>query len=236
MSDPSPIRDVDGISEATFQASTVNWFYFVKIEFPAVTPFSAVTLRYTQRKGGFVGDIDGSSQTWDEYDFKVEGLAQSHDSILEVSSINLQNTDGFWTYKMFAYGLRGRWVTVYQVWLTPSLIPTLVGKYILFQGQIDEAELTIRAQLSLTPFRTPFAITVPGRRYSDLCGYIYKDPATCQYVGAVPTCDRTRNGANGCNPAHANQSHFGGFDLLPKPNTTLTWGKAALGNVQKYPL
>lgn len=51
----------------------------------------------------------------------------------------------------------------------------------------------------------------PGRRQRrDLCGWRYKDATTCGYTGELPSCDQTRDGANGCK-VHGNANRFGGF-------------------------
>lgn len=62
------------------------------------------------------------------------------------------------------------------------------------------------------------ARTVPARRqFRDFCAWRYKDPTTCKYAGAMPTCDLTLQGANGCQ-AHANSVNFGAFPGLRNLN------------------
>jgi hypothetical protein len=52
--------------------------------------------------------------------------------------------------------------------------------------------------------------TFPRRRQTkDYCQWRYKG-AECGYTGALPTCDLSLNGANGCK-AHDNVIHFGAF-------------------------
>lgn len=50
------------------------------------------------------------------------------------------------------------------------------------------------------------------RQFKDRCGWLYKS-SRCGYAGALPKCDYTLNGANGC-AAHNNISNFGGFPGL----------------------
>lgn len=46
------------------------------------------------------------------------------------------------------------------------------------------------------------------------CSWVYMG-AECGYAGALPTCDRTLEGANGCR-VHANQTRFGGAPAIPR--------------------
>ena len=47
------------------------------------------------------------------------------------------------------------------------------------------------------------------RQFRNRCAWKYKGER-CKYSGAMPTCDYTRDGANGC-IAHSNEVNFGGF-------------------------
>ena len=48
------------------------------------------------------------------------------------------------------------------------------------------------------------------RQFRDFCSWKYKDADTCKYAGAMPSCDLTFQGPNGCS-AHNNTKNFGGF-------------------------
>lgn len=50
------------------------------------------------------------------------------------------------------------------------------------------------------------------RQFRNRCAWKYKG-LRCKYAGALPTCDYTRDGANGC-IAHNNEANFGGFPGL----------------------
>lgn len=57
--------------------------------------------------------------------------------------------------------------------------------------------------------------TVPGGRYlRDNCRHIYKDPLSCKYAGALATCAKVLEGADGCR-AHLNVTNFGAFPGIP---------------------
>lgn len=59
----------------------------------------------------------------------------------------------------------------------------------------------------------PLKYQFPYRRqYRDRCPWVYKG-VRCGYTGALPTCDYTLNGTNGCR-AHNNIVNFGGFPAL----------------------
>ena len=56
----------------------------------------------------------------------------------------------------------------------------------------------------------PVTFRFPRRRQRrDVCQWRYKS-AYCGYTGALPTCDFTMNGSNGC-IAHANGPRFGAY-------------------------
>uniref|UniRef100_UPI002B053875 hypothetical protein n=2 Tax=Aeromonadaceae TaxID=84642 RepID=UPI002B053875 len=55
----------------------------------------------------------------------------------------------------------------------------------------------------------PLMRMFPGRtQMRDRCSFRYKS-ACCGYTGALPSCDLTLTGDNGCR-AHQNESRFGG--------------------------
>jgi hypothetical protein len=56
----------------------------------------------------------------------------------------------------------------------------------------------------------PLTLRFPTRlQFRNRCPWRYKG-RECGYAGALPTCDFTLNGANGCR-AHNNETRFGGF-------------------------
>jgi phage-related protein len=58
--------------------------------------------------------------------------------------------------------------------------------------------------------RNPLGINFPARmQWKDRCAWQYKG-AECGYTGALPTCDFSLQGDNGC-AAHNNTRRFGGF-------------------------
>lgn len=56
----------------------------------------------------------------------------------------------------------------------------------------------------------PLSLRFPARdQFRDRCPWVYKG-VRCKYAGSLTSCDRTKNGANGCS-AHNNVINFGGF-------------------------
>lgn len=58
--------------------------------------------------------------------------------------------------------------------------------------------------------RNPLAQRFPRRlQWRDRCSWLYKS-TDCGYAGALPSCDYSLQGGNGC-AAHGNTQRFGGF-------------------------
>lgn len=86
-------------------------------------------------------------------------------------------------------------------------------------AEMDETFLIIDSTVSdyVVKFtlgvETAVAYRFPNfRQFRNRCSWKYKG-VRCQYAGVMPTCDYTRDGANGC-IAHGNELHFGGFPGL----------------------
>lgn len=208
-------RSLGAIATSEPAENTVKFWDFVKIDFPSPTN----TLRYTNRTGGFVGDIEGSSQTWTEYDVKVGDLAQTQQKVLDVSWIDLANLNNVWSDLILNTGIEGRPVTIYQAWFDTDTDAKL-GQFSPYYGRLDRAAYRDgRVRVAVTPDRSGFSQMLPARIIGPICGYIFKDTLTCQYVGAETTCDHTRAACAN----RSNLSHFGGFDQLPDPTKPITW-------------
>jgi len=71
-------------------------------------------------------------------------------------------------------------------------------------AQNYDVQFTLGAENAVT-------VTFPRRtQRKDFCQWRYKDPDTCAYAGALPSCDLTLQGPNGCG-AHDNSPNFGGY-------------------------
>jgi len=59
----------------------------------------------------------------------------------------------------------------------------------------------------------PLSVKAPRRvQSSNACPWLYRD-VRCKYAGALPTCDLTFSGSNGCK-VHQNEENFGGFPAV----------------------
>uniref|UniRef100_UPI0039787912 hypothetical protein n=1 Tax=Salmonella sp. SAL4445 TaxID=3159900 RepID=UPI0039787912 len=87
-----------------------NYRQFFKVAFPA--PLG--TLRYTNLIGGFIGNGDGSSQTWVYRDFVLGRVSQGVVSFTTVSWIDMANLDFVWDGYIADYGVHKRACVVYQ--------------------------------------------------------------------------------------------------------------------------
>ena len=86
--------------------------------------------------------------------------------------------------------------------------PEYSQKFWVLKSTVQEYEVsfTLGAQ---NPLRQRFPRRI---QYRDRCSWRYKS-VECGYTGALPTCDFTLQGPNGC-AAHNNTRRFGGFPGL----------------------
>lgn len=78
-----------------------------------------------------------------------------------------------------------------------------------FQVTVASAQ-EYTAQFTLGAENPLFKLFPRRLQAKNFCAWRYKDPTTCTYAGALPSCDLTLNGTNGCK-AHGNELNFGGF-------------------------
>ncbi len=169
-------------------------------------------------------NIDGVEATWESFDFVLTGPVQSQASPLDVSTISFQNLDNTWSDHVFIDGVRGARITVYQAWFDTSNL--FLGAMKVFDGRLDDGEISSRAKFSMIPYATPWTTVVPGRTFTPTCQYVFKDKLTCQYVGVDTTCAKTITDCRS-RTGGSNEIHFGGFVELPPPNFKYVWGDVA---------
>lgn len=210
-------RGLGGVPSATLDGATVYFYDFVRFDFPSPTN----TLRYTNKPSGFVGNIDGGSQTWVAYDMRVGAVPQSMQSILDVGWLTLQNVDNVWSDILLNKVWEFRPIYIWQGWFNPTT-EAFVGNPKFYEGRTEKADYENgRVRVSFTPHRSGQNVLFPNRVIGPNCGYIFKDTETCQYVGATVVCDHTR-AACAAMAGGSNLAHFGGFDLLPSISQAAT--------------
>ena len=83
--------------------------------------------------------------------------------------------------------------------------PEIVEKFDVKAAKIDGYQVNFQLGAE-----NPLSLAFPiGKMFRDRCRHKYKG-ARCKYAGALPSCDYSYAGANGC-IAHDNEANFGGF-------------------------
>lgn len=83
--------------------------------------------------------------------------------------------------------------------------PEMEEEFIIVKSDIKDYEVTIELGVE-----TAVAQRFPNyRQFKERCAWVYKGPR-CKYAGALPSCDYSRTGVNGCS-VHNNEINFGGF-------------------------
>lgn len=224
-----------------------DWSWFFKIT------VSGTARRYTDlarpvTAGQFVGNIDGTSQTWTERWLDVPTISQNAQGLYTASYIEVDNGDNLFGNLANSPGLRG---TSFELWCAyfvpgtsgPGQTPVIDGTPFKFiSGFVDDSQWAAdqsrpTGKITLLPSLASFARLVLGPGLSSLCLNIFKDPATCQYVGADATCDKSRTGSNGCRnrTGGTNELHFNGADLNPAPGATVAWIYELIDNSDATP-
>lgn len=99
----------------------------------------------------------------------------------------------------------------------------LTGKIGAYPANEESAELPIIADIANNnKFLT-------NRRIQVNCPLIYKGTA-CGYTGSIPTCDKTKDGANGCT-IHNNTHRFGGIKIEGEISEPVYGGYRANGGI-----
>jgi hypothetical protein len=201
---PFPLSDL--------QSRVFDWAWFVKFEI--ASPVG--TKRFTDYPNDIAINVDGTVQTWLESGANVGPINQAKSGAATVSWIEMPNMDTLWAQWANIPGLKGTLVTIYVgVWSSASIYD---GAYVVAIMEIDEHLVSNWAQLTLVPPRsTNWAKMSLGSPIGALCPYDFTDPNTCQYVGGLANCMKTRDDC----VAHANQINFGGQDLLPPPGSVI---------------
>jgi hypothetical protein len=218
-------RTLGSITDAILTANEVEYWAFVKLILPA--PIG--TLRFTDRPGGFVGNVDGTSQTWVEVDVTHGPIRQSRQDIMIVNWVQFANLDFTWTNYALQYGLRNRQITIYTGWF--DSVGAFVGSVNLFEGLTDEADCSDYCRLVLKPFSPPWDYKIPPAKMGGRCINDYRNPMDCQYAGAEPvgqvTCGKTRQHCRD----RGNEININIYDDMPPDGQEITWGGESHGLV-----
>lgn len=195
-----------------------DWSWFLK----AVV--GGTTYRWTDQArntvDGFIGNIDGTSQTWSERYLIIPQVSFDSSGARMVNYFQMDNVDYVPSGLANSPGLRG---SPFELWLAYFLADgvTIDGTpQKITAGSLDDSSHKLISQVTMKPLSTSWGRLAIGPPNGPLCPYIFKDPDTCQYVGANTNCDKTRTD---CTTNKLNQVHFGGNDLSPAAGTKVTW-------------
>jgi len=91
---------------------------------------------------------------------------------------------------------------------------------VAIDGKVASASATAESIVFEVGLYYPSRGTFPtGRVSRDWCRFRYKG-VRCGYTGALPSCDKSLDGANGCE-VHGNGPRFGGFPGAPRRSLSL---------------
>jgi hypothetical protein len=197
---------------------------FVKIEFPA--PIGI--LRFTTRPGGFVGNIDGSSQTWVEYPFSYSPITQVANDLYSVNWISFPNLDNVWDNYNYDPGIRKIVTTIYEArWRVSD--NSFLGARVQFKGRMDDGEFGEEAKINLKPLLDPNQLS-PYSKIGGRCTNDFMNPLDCQYPYTPGlTCEKTRAACR----AYGNEIHINIYDDLITAGEQIVYGGINHGLITK---
>lgn len=202
-------------------SAEVEEWSFLKITLPA--PHE--TLRFTDRPGGYTGEIvNGGSQIWVETDFDNGPFSLSSQQVLVVNWIKFANTDGFWSTIGQEVTIRGIPIVAYKGNFNIDT-GNLEEAYIEYLGTLDEAEFKEEATFTIKPHDTPWSSLVLYNKLAAKCINDFMNPEDCQFPYTPGlTCAKTRAACR----EYENEEHINIYDDLPKPNERLTYSNKVL--------
>lgn len=155
----------------------------------------------------------------DEYiatPFSVE-LQESSEDMPTASVTVIDITQTVQSYMQKYKGGNGTHITLY-IFYAPSTNITHVETEYTFDVKSSRSRASDYSVTWQIGAENPITKPLPARKQMrERCQWRYKGEE-CGYSGALPTCDLSLEGANGCR-AHDNQVRFGGFPGIKANNT-----------------
>lgn len=188
------------------QDSAFIWLF----ELPVPDDSSPRTLRLCNQKRAVQWGTrsDGSPVTWDPFPFAVAPLREDSEGTLEYYRVSLANISREIGALVEAFdGFAGqraklRLVTTADLDSTTPLMELAGGVLSVSVGaEVVQMEL---GEPDLSRIKFP-----RNRCAAQSCGHTYRG-ARCGYIGALPSCDKSLDGPNGCQ-VHENEARWGGF-------------------------
>ncbi len=199
------------IAEKNKLASTSAWLPLITIEVNAST-----TLRLVPNPTSITFD----GEVYSPFGCEVEEVTQDAKGGLHDVSISVSNVTRVISAYIEANDLRGARVSIKYVNSANLADPAAI----VLEEQYEVMSIQVKGSTFVTftlGHERISAHQLPsGRFFRDNCRWIYKS-AECGYAGALASCDKILEGPDGCR-AHANQTRFGGFPLIPSVAGRLT--------------
>lgn len=197
---------VSSVVEANRLSSGTPWIFLIDLEVVNPITGTVVIVRHYARNPE---DVVFNGVTYEKGSFDLSIQSAGGQQAQVSLSINdfTQTIQGY----MEAHGGGvGSNVTLYVVNTDRLDQPPEIVEYF----QIVGASASKYIQTFQLGAENALVQTFPRRRQTkDFCQWRYRDPDTCGYSGALPSCDLTLQGPNGCT-AHENSLNFGGFPGL----------------------
>lgn len=192
------------------------WIWLYEIEIPTDPP---TRLRLARNTEDVVFGTNNLGVPFTYYRFPIghQSVTQDAKGSLGTTTLTVGNVTREVQALLETYnGLIGTPVRIMLInlQLAETGIPTLRQDFQIVAVSTNEDGVT--AQLGQ---QNLYESTFPSARYlRENCRHQYKGPL-CKYVGALATCSKTLDGANGC-ADHTNEPNFGGFPGIPRVGVT----------------
>ena len=189
------------------------WLF--EVEIPTTPPTRARLAAYTEDIT-YGASTTGADVVYTAYPFEVSAVQEDNAASLPRLTVSISNEAREVQALVEEYdGLIGQPVVLQLV----NVSTLAAGAYRIYEGEV--ITLTGDAEsvaIEVGSYSLSTQLLPSQRALRDYCRHKYKG-ARCKYTGALPTCDKSLNGADGCE-VHSNADRFGGFFSLPDPGAS----------------
>lgn len=187
------------------QKNPFVWLYAFDV--PS-TPPSVFRVAAFDKSIQFGTNSEGTPLSWAPFPIEHQGIPEDSEGTQSTLRVSVSNiTREAQALIEFYDGLIDQDVRIYLVNTATLLEPI---PYLDVRGRVLASSATEDAAVFDVGLGNLLRAYVPRNRIlRRFCGHVYKGPE-CGYVGALPSCDKSLDGSNGC-IAHDNKARFGGF-------------------------
>lgn len=142
--------------------------------------------------------------------------------IVDKISCEMDNANRTLSSTVLIMEVRGRRFLVRLAALNQNM--AVIGTVILFDGIIDSIRVNKKSvKFDIYNHMILWKKLIPRRTHQSTCTWVFKDIATCKYIGQATTCDKSYDQCL----SYGNDLNFGGFRWLPSvSNKDIWWGIA----------